>query len=366
MASLNTLRTKGGWFLTIVIVLALLAFIMGDAFSGQGRKNPVVGVINGEKVTYTDFLNERTRQQEMIQGAGEEAQEQAYAQAWSELVNQNALMPGFETLGLGLSEEEQKDMTSGVGGGYISPVIEQYFRNPETGAFDPAVLAYFIGNMTEREHAAWQMIKKQANDERLFSKYGNLVAAGLFINDLELNAAVEAENAAYDARVVFKPYSSIVDSTVTVPASELKAYYNSHKEKYRRGASREVEYVVFDILPSADDMEEGRKHVEELAAQFAAAADPAQFAALNSDDKTPATFVREDAVAVPLDGAPVLEGETYTMSRLAERRMLPDSVTFGAIILAQGREQLADSLMNVANGSNFPRLTKKQTRKLRY
>ena len=33
MASLNTLRTKGGVIVTIVIFVALLAFLIGDVFT---------------------------------------------------------------------------------------------------------------------------------------------------------------------------------------------------------------------------------------------------------------------------------------------------------------------------------------------
>ena len=40
MASLNTLRTKGGVIVTIVIFVALLAFLIGDVFtSGSSLMN---------------------------------------------------------------------------------------------------------------------------------------------------------------------------------------------------------------------------------------------------------------------------------------------------------------------------------------
>ncbi len=366
MASLNTLRTKGGWFLSIVIMLALLAFILSD-FVGQGRgQNPIVGTINGVKVRYMDFINERQRQEGMVQGSGEEAQEAAYQRAWSELVSQNALMPGFYKMGLAPSEAEQSDMVSGMGGGYISPIVEQSFTNPQTGAFDPQALAEFVGNMTPTDRATWQMILRQADQERMFSKYGMLVANGLYVNDIEVEKAVDAENNSYDARIVFKPYSSIADSTVAVSQSEIKKYYNTHKKKFQRDASRDIEYVVFDILPSEADVAEARKHVDGLASEFAAAADPAMFASLNSDDKTPATFVRESTLDSVMIAAfnhgemygPVLNGETFTMARIAERRSIPDSVSFGTIILPGDHAAEADSLLGIVTTANFTELAR--------
>ena len=52
MASLNTLRTKFGAVLTVVIVLALLAFILslGPEMGFFGSNDPTVGVIDGNKV----------------------------------------------------------------------------------------------------------------------------------------------------------------------------------------------------------------------------------------------------------------------------------------------------------------------------
>ena len=62
MASLNTLRTKGGVIVTIVIFVALLAFLIGDVFtSGSSLMNSRkmrVGEINGKNIGYVDFLNE--------------------------------------------------------------------------------------------------------------------------------------------------------------------------------------------------------------------------------------------------------------------------------------------------------------------
>ena len=36
---------------------------------------------------------------------------------------------------------------------------------------------------------------------------------------------------------------------------EIKAYYNSHKKFYKQPASRDIEYVEFEIKPSAEDVE---------------------------------------------------------------------------------------------------------------
>lgn len=58
MASLNTLRTKFGVVLSVIIALALLAFILSlrddMGFSGN---DPKVGEIDGSKVAYSEYYD---------------------------------------------------------------------------------------------------------------------------------------------------------------------------------------------------------------------------------------------------------------------------------------------------------------------
>ena len=61
MASLNTLRTKYGVILSVVIILALLAFIisLGPEMGFFGSNDPTVAVIDGDKVGYTAKLGDK-------------------------------------------------------------------------------------------------------------------------------------------------------------------------------------------------------------------------------------------------------------------------------------------------------------------
>ena len=132
MASLNTLRTKGGVFLTVVIVIALILFIIpSDANFFGGSNDPRIGEIDGNKVKYSDFYNEQ-RKEEVIMKAmyGDAAvsgdQMEALRNAvWARFIMNLAYRPGFDNMGLMVSEEEQIDM---VGGVYISPVILEIGR----------------------------------------------------------------------------------------------------------------------------------------------------------------------------------------------------------------------------------------------
>ena len=140
MASLNTLRTKGGVIVTIVIFVALLAFLIGDVFtSGSSLMNSRkmrVGEIDGKTVGYVDFLNksdEISNIYKMMWGRdafSAEEQEMIYNMAWQQFIMQDAYQPGFQKLGMTVAAAEQVDM---VNGAYLSPVITSMFANPATG-----------------------------------------------------------------------------------------------------------------------------------------------------------------------------------------------------------------------------------------
>ena len=133
MATLNTLRTRGGVIVSIVIGIALLSFLLGDfGTSGANMMNErkmQVGKINGEKIGYTDFSNQldsRKNVLETLSGSNltSEQQDNIQNQVWENLIMEYAWMPGFEEVGLKVTDNEQLDM---INGSFISPIIRMYF-----------------------------------------------------------------------------------------------------------------------------------------------------------------------------------------------------------------------------------------------
>lgn len=375
MASLNTLRTKGGVIVTIVIFIALLAFLIGDIFtSGSSLMNSRkmrVGEIDGKAIGYVDFLNksdEITNIYKMMWGRdafSAQEQEMIYNMAWQQFIMQDAYQPGFEQLGLMISDAEQVDMVDGT---YLSPVITATFANPATGEFDVEFLKAFLANVNGNDgsFALWSFLRNQMAEERAMSKYVALVSGGFFANDLEIAHGLKTANETYAADVIGREYYTVPDSLVKVTPAQVKQYYNENKEAFRQEASRDIEYVVFDVLPSEADYAEAEGIVNDIAAEFAVSDAPMQYALLNSQTKPDQTYYREDQLAAEvaaLNGdrtkmvGPTLNGDEYTLSRIADVRMLPDTLGARHILLQKGQNTLADSLVNVLrNGGDFAAL----------
>ena len=295
MATLNTLRTRGGIIVSVVIGIALLSFLLGD-FGNTGAKlmndrKMKVGTINGEKIGYAEFADKvdvYTKALETMYGSqslSAEQQENVKNQVWQALIMQYAWEPGFEQSGLQVSENEQIDM---VDGSFISPVIRTTFTNPNTGTFDPAIVRNFVTQIDKDPTAAlvWNFIKDQMIQQRYLSKYITLVAKGMYVTDLEVEQGVANSDITNAISYIVKDYSQVADSTIDISQAEVKKYYDAHKNIFRQTASRDIEYVLFDVLPSDSDYVDAEKHINEIAAEFAVSETPLQYATLNSQNPT--------------------------------------------------------------------------------
>ena len=372
MATLNTLRTRGGIVVSIVIGIALLAFLLGD-FGNQGasafqERKMRVGEINGEKIGYTQFTDKVDYLTAIVETSSgrnslsAEEQDQIRDQAWDFLVSQYALEPGFEAAGFRVGEAEQIDMVDGT---YISPVVRSTFINPNTGAYDGTMLRQFVSNLSRdasgRAAMMWDYLKDQMTKQRLVLKYMALVAKGMYVTDLEVDQAVAGSNVASGISYIVENYDRIADSTVSVTKEDIRKYYDAHKNAFRQSASRDVEYVMFDVLPSEEDYAAAEKEVNEMAEEFSQSTTPMQYATLNSQAQTDKEYVGENQLSGPLAKyafgpdnqkmyGPVKEGDTYTLARVVDTKMLPDSVGARHILLPAGQAELADSIVKALQG----------------
>ena len=378
------MRTRGGIIVAVVIGLALAAFILQDLFSSRtgmfSQRKMTVGEIDGTSIGYVDYFNQvevMTNIMQIMYGSdalSPDQQDQARNAAWESLVMEHAYRPGFMDMGLIASDKEQEDMVSGV---YISPVIAQMFANPQTGMFEPKMLNNFINQIDSdrsgRYGMLWDYLKRQMVEQRMMVKYFALLSKGVHVNHLEVASSVEAMNYTYSADYVYLPYAQIPDSTVTLSSANVRSYYNAHKERFRQEESRGIEYVLFNLLPSEQDYAEAAKSISTIAEEFAEAQNPMQYATLNSQENPDQRYYQESelepAMASLAFGSaanrnemygPVLNGDVYTLSRVSETKLLPDSIGLSVIILSPDQRERADSISTILkrNSNSFAELAR--------
>lgn len=360
MASLNTLRTKFGIVLSIVIAGALLAFILSlKTEMGFSGNDPRVGVIDGEKINYSEYYNQY--EQVKAQSGAQESNEQQSAMlanaAWQALIGKYVLTPGFDKMGLRVTEPERMSMVSGQ---HPSQAFYNAFADPRTGEYNVAAVHQFLSEAEANAQAqqAWAQLNEQARMEREVAKFLGLIKGGVYVNSLEVANGVNSANNTYAGKWAGKKYSAVPDSLIQFKSSDIKAYYNSHKNMFKQTPSRALSYVVFEVSPTDDDMLALEKSVAEVGAQFAATEELKSFVRANRNGKIADNYVsakqlsEEEAKAL-LDGAtygPVLKNNEWTMARALDTKIVPDSMGIRHIVLPYTQEALADSLLTVLKG----------------
>lgn len=383
MATLQKIRDRGGLLVAIIIGLALFAFILGDMFqSGSSLLRPgqlEVGEINGESVQYPDFQKRIEEMAEIYKMNTGNAQldeatwEQIREQAWQTLVRDIVMSEVYEDLGLTVTSDELFDM---VQGSNLHPIIQQLFRNQQTGQVDKAAVLQFLksleSNATAEQKAYWLYIEDQIKEERIQTKYNNLIRQGLYVTTAEAKESLGTKNRQVNIQYIQLPFSSMPDSAVAVTDKELKDYYNTHKDDYKQNESRTIEYITFDVKASESDDAKTLRWIEEAKPEFETVADNPQYINANSDSRFEDVYHKKEELSDNLAEfafsgnpgeiyGPYKEGDAYKLVKIDSFKDLPDSVQARHILIKpetvgsyEAALALADSLKGlIEKGGKF-------------
>jgi len=384
MAVLEKIRVRMGVFITVIIGVALLSFIV-DAQTLQTAISMFtskydVGEMNGKAISYQEFqkkIDYFTKIQQMATGQtslDERGQEMVNESAWQDLLSENVLIPAIEEAGLAVGEEELVDLTQGTA---ISPVLmrEQTFMG-QNGTFDRSRLVEFIKAIPSDESGSlelyWSYLEKSIKNDQMFTKYISLLDKSTFNTPVETKRVLAENNVTADVSFIIQPFGFMPDTTVAVSQQEIKDYYSKNKSKFEMNASRDIDYVVFEVIPSAEDVRLAKEDIEKVYEEFATTTNLRTFLARNSEKQLSDYMFKEgelSALSPVLDSfafnAPVTavlpifqEGNIFRAARINAIKSLPDSVFVEHILLdntdpvvAQAK---ADSLISLIDkGSDF-------------
>ena len=378
MAILQKTREKAGMAVSIIIALALLSFIIDPqtletAFNAMSSRNDV-GVINGKTISYLDFqqdVDKFTTINEMVTGSSaqsEQQQEQVRNAAWQSLLDRYLFVKNSKAAGIRVGEEEMKDL---LAGDMISPVVSQ---NPafmdENGNFSKDALQNLINNISQdqtgRLKEYWNYIQNTVYTQQFYAKYGSLFTNSNFQNPLMLRRAIAENNNTTNVDFVMVPNYGM-DTTVKVSGDEIRKYYESHKNMFKQNASRDMEYVVFEVKPSEADINATNEAMGKVYDEFSTTDNMKSFLARNSEKglneywykagelSTVNSGISEFVDANAQGTSPIVsDNNVFYAARIMATAQIPDSVYVRHILLQGATETKADSLLNVlVKGENF-------------
>lgn len=253
MAVLSKIRQRS--FLVVAIVgLALFAFIIGALIEngGFGQTSRNAGTINGVDIPFEGFRSKVDMAQKNQQAQGQNISiMQATNGVWDQEVRRVLLEEQYEKVGLRVGDDQ-----------LINIIKEdpQFTQNPQflnaAGKFDKNKFNEFIISIKKSSPERWQQwldYEKQLTQATTEQMYTNMIKSGFYTTQAEAKFNYELENNKVTFDVVSVPYTTIEDKKVEPTDSELIAFMEKDKKKYKADESREIEFVMVEDKPSAED-----------------------------------------------------------------------------------------------------------------
>ena len=378
MAVLENIRVKLGVFITVLIAISLLSFIIDPSTLSSTIQNASadnkVGTMNGKKITYQDFytkVEQNTNLFEQIYGqsfASEEQHSQVRDFTWQTYLDQYVFEPKAKDAGLIVGDQEMYDLTQGSN---ISPVLssQQMFLD-QNGVFSREALAQFVQNIdydaTGTYSAYWNYLRDQIYKQQLYNKYYSLLSASTVYSPLQTSRAIAENNLTSDVDFFMLAVGYAPDSTIQVSNQEIEAYYKKHKEQLKQFANRDIEYVMYEVVPSEADITDQQSKFASLVTEFAESDNLKNFISLNSDGRWSDIYYSKNDLAsipefqsfvFPEKGAASAElvsptrevDNTLSAARIVDRKMVPDSVRVFYSMFDLASATQADSVAAVLN-----------------
>lgn len=383
MAVIGKIRKHSG-LVIVIIGVALAAFVLGDFIKPSNKyQTNYIGEIAGVEIPITDF-NEKVEEQVQFrkeqQKTEDITQEDAYQirqSVWNKLVEDIIMGLEYEKLGLTITSDELSEQIIGEN---PHQYVLQSFKNPNTGQFDQGMVIEFIQNLDQQTpdmKRRYLNLEEMVKEDRLSTKYKNLISKAYHIPTAFAKMDYEAKNKNVSFRYVAPKFSSVSDSLVVVDDDDLMTYYNEHKNNYMQDETRAVDFVIFEVNASPEDRKEIANNVNRIYGEFKNTEDNMTFVNSVSDDRYDSAYKKEAdlpaRIAKQMFESPIgtmvgpyLENEIYHISKLIDKQQRPDSIRESQILISyatapagqgisertrEDAETLADSLLNVLKKS---------------
>lgn len=386
MGLMTFLRNRAGYILIGAIGFAIVAFLVGDAinvgkpFWAESQK--VVGSVDGEEINIEQFsakVDQSLAQFKQQYGGAGNAQMQAMAvdNVWQGEMAGILLGKEYARMGLSVSGSELFDLIQGPN---PSPLIVQYFGNPQTGTVDRAhvIKIFKDGAKDPRLKDQLRTLETEIEKQALQTKYTKLINNSIYVTTLEANDEYQNRNKLANFKYAGLDYASVPDANVKLSESDYSDYYNKNKQRFNNPTeTRSFEYVSFSVSPTKEDSAAVKTQVDKLANDFKTAANDSLFAAVNSDVKVPYTYMTKGKLDPAVDSVvfnlpagsfygPKFSGNSYKLVKVINTRFSPDSVKASHILINPSKlggvdkaKKLADSLKTlVQKGASFADLAK--------
>jgi peptidyl-prolyl cis-trans isomerase D len=386
MSVIQTIRNKYLGVLIGAMVLALVGFLAMDAVQSNTssffQKDRTLGSVNGTKLNAQEYgdmekeyiENAKTKEKNFDDDKLNESKDNA----WNDYITEKLMQSEYEKLGITVTDKELQDMLTGP---YPDPYIQQLFRDPKTGAFNPqSVKDYLTQQLPQSKEPGdrerWNKVEAQLIKQRMAQKYSSMLTNGVYTPKAQIENML-AERTSTAAISYVKVAYDTATAGIKITDEDINAYMNKYKSNFTLEESmRKCEYVAFDIIPTSADSGLSLGKINELQNEFATSTNISDVVVKGDGVIDNKFYVKGTAPTPAIDSAlnkpvgtvvgPIYENGAFKLIRIMAKKNVPDSARASAIIIAinenvkkETAESKIDSLQKAAKaGADFAALAK--------
>ncbi|MDD2622945.1 MAG: SurA N-terminal domain-containing protein [Bacteroidales bacterium] len=365
--------------LLVVVAVALLAFIVGD-FVKPGNKHLSEFIkIGKQNVDYYTFMDQYNYYSEILkQNGAENVEAEANNYTFNEMVDSLILQDQYRYLGITITAEEIRDLMVGPN---PHQYARRFFGGPD-GNYDMQLAQGFLDNMDQYDSASkanYLYIERLVEKEAFRNKYLNLLAKSFYTPKIFARKAQEESQMRANLQLAQISYSHelVSDDKITVKEEDMQKWYEENIYRFPQDEElRNIEYVLFEIKPSAQDLQDIENEVREKYAQFLETESPKMFINSMVDARFDSTFYKRNELPLHIDtllfDAPVgtfiepfIEDNYWMFAKLLDTESRPDSLHVSFMFFAyegmqdaprtkeQTQNIIDSAFLALVNGQNF-------------
>ncbi len=373
MATLEKIRSKSVILFTVIIV-ALLAFILGDFFnSSRSLFGPgtTAAKVDGHKIDIHQFNSRVESARQRMQDQGYNVPDLAIlqSQVLNEMVYEALFNEELDRLGIVVTDNELSSAMTGATAlpGFVQQIQLQFgIQSPDQFhdmAFNPGKYQ-LPPDVAQQLQTYWINYENDIEKELKQQKLAGLFMGAITANKLDARSMFDDEASTSEIEYAKVDYNSLSGDEFKPTDAEINAKYNELKNRFRLDRPvRKLNYIVVDIVPSSDDILKAEQSVEEalslLNTQEGIDGLSGMFVANNVVAKKSG---HSRQVANALDSLEVgqakllsFNNNTYTLAKLlAKNENQLDSVKLEFAVFAINDAAQRDSIIGALNAGGKP------------
>jgi peptidyl-prolyl cis-trans isomerase D len=233
----------------LLIFLAWGAEYQGFGRGSSGRTAGVIGRVNGDPITqmaYSDRINTmRASVQQQGQSMDEATEVQIRNQVWDQMIQETLVEQQIRQRKIVVSDKEivEAIKTQPI------PQVMQSTEFQTNGQFDYSKYLQALAD----PNRDWTVLESYYRMDLPKQKLQSLVVSSIKVSEAEMKREFQASNTKAKVNYVFVPATRFAVDAAGLSESDMRAYYESHKDDFRMEAQAWVKAVRIDKRPTAAD-----------------------------------------------------------------------------------------------------------------